>query len=439
MTTEILEKNPAASHWERADMTKEEWEQAVKFDGIDWGWIVMSIGMAIGAGIVFLPVQIGVTGLLVFLISSLIGYPVMYAFQRLYINTLAASPKNQVYADTISGYLGKNWGFLMGIAYFIMLMDTIMTYATTVNNDSGSFLYSFGITGTNLSGNAFYTLVVMVVLVAIASRGEKILFKLQTIMALTILAALLFMGFSFVPSWNLANIAPLPDAGNLIKQVIIMLPFTMTSILFIQSLSPMVMSYRTHYINKEVAWFKSIRAMNISFIILFIVVVFFAVSFNLGTSREMAVIAKEQNISALAMAAGGMDAATVKILSLILALFAILTSFFSNFLGFCESIRGIVLNVLRRFMDEQKINNRVIDKGVVLFSVLFCWAVVAFNLPVLILLSCLGPLIGIIGCIVPVILVYRLSFLHQYKGPVLWAIVFTGLLLIVSPFLNLLQ
>ena len=66
MTTEILEKNPAASHWERADMTKEEWEQAVKFDGIDWGWIVMSIGMAIGAGIVFLPVQIGVTGLLVF-------------------------------------------------------------------------------------------------------------------------------------------------------------------------------------------------------------------------------------------------------------------------------------------------------------------------------------------------------------------------------------
>jgi len=429
----------AATYWEKSGLSKEEWAKATKFDSVDWGWIVMSVGMAIGSGIVFLPIQIGVTGLLVFLLSSIIGYPVMYAFQRLYINTLASTEKNQVYADTITGYLGKNWGFLMGIAYFVMLMDTIMGYATTVNNDSASFLYTFGVTSTNLSANIWYTLVVMVILVAIASRGEKVLFKLQTVMALIILAALLFMGFSFVPKWNLTNIAALPDAVTTIKQVIIMLPFTMTSILFIQSLSPMVMSYRTHFENKQVAWYKSMRAMNISFIVLFVIVFFFALSFNLGTSQEMAIAAKEQNISALAMAAGGVDAATIKIFSLVLALFAILTSFFSNFLGFCESIKGICLNVLRRFMDESKINGKALDKGVVLFCLVFCWVIVAFNIPVLILLSFLGPLIGIIGCIVPAVLVYKVEELHQYKGPVLWAIVLTGLLLIVSPFLNLLQ
>jgi amino acid permease len=92
---------------ERAGMTPDEWKTAVKFDSMDWGWIIMSIGMAIGAGIVFLPVQVGVVGIWVFLISSIIGYPVMYAFQRLFINTLASSPKCEAYADVISGYLGK--------------------------------------------------------------------------------------------------------------------------------------------------------------------------------------------------------------------------------------------------------------------------------------------------------------------------------------------
>ena len=434
------ERNPSSRvPWERAGMTQEEWKQSIRFDETDWGWIVMSVGMAIGSGIVFLPIQIGVTGLLIFLLSALIGYPVMYAFQRLYINTLAASPKNQVYAETISGYLGKNWGFLMGICYFIMLVDTIITYSTVVNNDSATFLYSFGVTSTNLAGNHLYTFVLMAILIFIASRGEKILFKLQTFMALVILAALILMGIRFVPEWNLSNIAPLPDAWTTIKQVIIMLPFTLTSILFIQSLSPMVISYRKHYPNQEVARYKAMRTMNIAFVILFVIVFFFAVSFNLGTSREMALLAKEQNISALAMAAGNMNAATVKILSLLLSLFAILTSFFSNFLGFCESIKGILLNILHRFMNADRIKGATLDKGIVLFSLIFCWACAAFNLPVLLLLAFLGPCIGIIGCLVPTVLVYQVPYLHQYKGPVLWAIVLTGFLLIVSPFLNVLE
>ena len=43
----------------RAGMTESEWREAIKFDSMDTGWVIMSIGMAIGAGIVFLPVQVG--------------------------------------------------------------------------------------------------------------------------------------------------------------------------------------------------------------------------------------------------------------------------------------------------------------------------------------------------------------------------------------------
>ncbi|MCC5464117.1 hypothetical protein [Pelosinus baikalensis] len=94
----------------RAAMTDAEWKAAIRFDATDWGWIIMSIGMAIGAGIVFLPVQVGLMGLWVFLLSSVIGYPAMYLFQKLFINTLAASPECKDYPSVIAGYLERIGG-----------------------------------------------------------------------------------------------------------------------------------------------------------------------------------------------------------------------------------------------------------------------------------------------------------------------------------------
>ena len=102
-------------------MSESEWQEAIKFDSTDVGWVIMSIGMAIGAGIVFLPVQVGLMGLWVFLLSSIVGYPAMYLFQRLFINTLAESPECKDYPSVISGYLGKNWGILLGALYFIKI------------------------------------------------------------------------------------------------------------------------------------------------------------------------------------------------------------------------------------------------------------------------------------------------------------------------------
>ena len=53
-------------------------------------------------------------GLWVFLLSSIIGYPAMYLFQRLFINTLAESPECKDYPSVISRLvrMGKwnKWG-----------------------------------------------------------------------------------------------------------------------------------------------------------------------------------------------------------------------------------------------------------------------------------------------------------------------------------------
>ncbi|EHX2389887.1 hypothetical protein K3U29_001983 [Escherichia coli] len=386
----------------RAGMSESEWREAIKFDSTDTGWVIMSIGMAIGAGIVFLPVQVGLMGLWVFLLSSVIGYPAMYLFQRLFINTLAESPECKDYPSVISGYLGKNWGILLGALYFVMLVIWMFVYSTAITNDSASYLHTFGVTEGLLSDSPFYGLVLICILVAISSRGEKLLFKISTGMVLT------------------------------------KLPFTLTSILFIQTLSPMVISYRSREKSIEVARHKALRAMNIAFGILFVTVFFYAVSFTLAMGHDEAVKAYEQNISALAIAAqfiSGDGAAWVKVVSVILNIFAVMTAFFGVYLGFREATQGIVMNILRRKMPAEKINENLVQRGIMIFAILLAWSAIVLNAPVLSFTSICSPIFGMVGCLIPAWLVYKVPALHKYKGMSLYLIIVTGLLLCVSPFL----
>ncbi len=423
------------THAQKAGMTEAEWKQAIKFDGTDWGWVIMSIGMAIGAGIVFLPVQVGIAGIWIYLLSSVIGYPAMYLFQKLFINTLAAAEKAEDYPSIIAGYLGKNWGFFLGVLYFIMLVIWVFVYSTAITNDSASFLHTFGVTDTVLSDNPFYGLAIICILVALASRGEKLLFKLSTGMVLTKIGVIAILGVIMVQHWDLANFGSFPDFEYLIKQTIIMLPFTLTSILFIQSLSPMVISYRAHNKSIEVARYKAIRAMNIAFGILFVVVFFYAISFNLAMGHDQAVEAYSKNISSLAMAAQGFEGNSVRIMSLVLNIFAVMTAYFSVFLGFREACHGIALNCLRRMMPEERINKGALKFGILIFAVLVSWGAIVLNAPVLSFTSICSPIFGLVGCLIPAYLVYKVPMLHQFKDLSLKIIIFTGILLVISPFL----
>ncbi|TGZ98171.1 amino acid permease [Rodentibacter pneumotropicus] len=420
------------------ELSKAELKAVMKFDATDFGWVIMSIGMAIGAGIVFLPVQVGLMGMWVFLLSSVIGYPAMYLFQRLFINTLAESPKCQDYPSVISGYLGKNWGILLGALYFVMLIIWMFVYSTAITNDSASYLYTFGVTDTLLSENPFYGLILICILVAISSRGEKLLFKLSTFMVLTKLFVVVALGFSMIGMWHLYNIDALPPAGLLIKNAIITLPFTLTSILFIQTLSPMVISYRQKEVNREIARRKALRAMNIAFFILFTAVFFYAVSFTLAMGHEEAVKAYEQNISALAIVAQFFPGSWATYVGMILNIFAVITAFFGVYLGFREATQGIVINLLTRIIPEDRINQNYVQKGIMIAAILLAWGAIVLNAPVLSFTSICSPIFGLVGCLIPSYLVYKVPILHKYKGAALHIIITTGILLCISPFLTFL-
>ncbi len=221
----------------------------------------------------------------------------------------------------------------------------------------------------------------------------------------------------------------------MLKNAIITLPFTLTSILFIQSLSPMVISYRSHEKSIEVARYKATRAMKIAFTILFVIVFFFAVSFTFAINQAEAKHAMGLNISALAMIAHYFPGSSATIVGIVINIFAVVTSFFGVFLAFKEACRGLAMNVLERKFETSKISRELVDKITTVFIILVAWGAVALNLPILSFTSICSPIFGIVGCLIPAYLVYQVPHLHKYKGTATNLIIVTGILLCISPLL----
>jgi serine transporter len=408
-------------------------------DRHDVGWVILSIGMAIGAGIIFLPVQAGLVGFWAFLLSALVAYPSLYLFQRLFVNTLATSPRCADYPGVISGYLGKNWGVLLGLLYFGMLVLWVFIYTTALTNDSASYLRTYGLTETLLSKNPLYPLGLITALIFLASRGEAFLFRVSTLLVLTKLGIVAFLGLCMMRHWDAANIGPFPGGWKLVRGVIVTIPFTLTSVIFLQTLSPMVISYRSGDDPPETARRKALRTMTIAFVVLVVVVFFYASSFTLALRPGEAQSAFRQNISALAIAAQEFPPGAVIVLGIVLNVIALVTAFFGAYLGFEEASRGIALNILGRFLPASRINRRWIDAGLRLFLILVAWGMVQQNVPVLHFTSLSSPIFGLVGCLIPAWLVLRVPHLARYRNAALVVIVITGILLLISPLVNFLR
>ncbi|PXW43895.1 serine transporter [Klebsiella oxytoca] len=411
----------------------------IPFTTYDLGWVVLCIGMAIGAGIIYMPIQAGVKGIWVFVASISLSYPAVYWLQDLYLKTLTQTPACDSYAEIITQYLGKNWGGLLGIAYFLMLLMGILNYAMSLINDSAAYLHSYHITDGFLSKTAWYPLILLGVMVLIANQGERWLFRISGPMIFFKIAVIVFLGAVMIPYWSVSNISAFPPVMAFLRDVLLTLPFTLFSILFVQILNPMNIAYRKLESDPVIASLRAIRATRIAYIVLVVSVLFFAFSFSFAITKEEAASALEQNISALALASQIMPGNLVNILSVTLNIFAILTAFFSIYLGFKEAVVGLAVNMISRISGKDSINRRLLSGVIVVAIVLFLWMWVSFDFSVMLLMQIAGPVFGLVACLIPFYLVKKVPALKNLRAGKNYYVAFYGILLCISPFLKFVE
>ncbi|MBJ4876563.1 hypothetical protein JGF30_25975 [Salmonella enterica subsp. enterica serovar Typhimurium] len=144
-------------------------------------------------------------------------------------------------------------------------------------------------------------------------------------------------------------------------------------------------------------------------------------------------LAYKQNITALALAAKVLPGSLIKIMTVLLNIFAILTAFLGIYLGFQDALKGIVRNIVSRFITVEKINERFLSVFVCAFSVISLWCLVMTRMSIILLNQLSAPLYGIVGCLIPRYLIYKVSLLHDLKGMAVYYIIGIGLMLCFSP------
>ncbi len=275
-------------------------------------------------------------------------------------------------------------------------------YSLSVIFDSASYIRHFGLTDSDLSHSVIYKIIVFSVLVAIASRGEKILFKISGPMVIIKVGIIVILGFIMIPHWNFNNISAFPPMSDFLRDVLLTIPFCFFSAVFIQVLNPMNIAYRRREKDRVMATRMAIRTHRLSYIALISIILFFSFSFTFSISHEEAVSAFEQNISALALATQVIPGNIIHLAATILNIFAVLTAFFGIYLGFHEALKGIILNVLSRKFNIEKISPQILTTGIGVFIVATLVIWVSFRISVLVFFQLGSPLYGIVSCLIPV-------------------------------------
>lgn len=119
------------------------------------------------------------------------------------------------------------------------------------------YLKTFGLTDADPSQSLLYKVAIFAVLVAIASGGERLLFKISGPMVVVKVGIIVVFGFAMIPHWNFANITAFPQASVFFRDVLLTIPFCFFSAVFIQVLNPMNIAYRKR---KQIKYWQPARA-----------------------------------------------------------------------------------------------------------------------------------------------------------------------------------
>ena len=108
-----------------------------RFTRKDRGWMAIFFGTAIGSGILFLPVEASIGGIWVLIAAAVIGYPMVYLSQRLYLSVLADTEKNEDYTNAMQEYVGPKFSMVASFAFFAGMFLSLFSYIIGLSDDLG--------------------------------------------------------------------------------------------------------------------------------------------------------------------------------------------------------------------------------------------------------------------------------------------------------------
>jgi len=384
----------------------------------DTVWMLGLYGTAIGAGVLFLPINAGTGGLLPLIIMTLLAFPMtFFAHRGLTRFVLSGKNPGENITEVVEEHFGTGAGKLITLLYFFAIYPILLVYSVAITNTVDSFLtHQLHLISPPRAVLAFILIVGMM---AIVRFGEKAIVKAMSILVFPFVAALMLLALYLIPQWNGAILDTLSVSGSettgggLWLTLWLAIPVMVFSFNHSPIISSFAVAKRQEY--GEQAASKCSRILACAHIMMVLTVMFFVFSCVLSLSPDNLAEAKAQNISILSYLANHFNAPLIAWMAPIIAIIAITKSFLGHYLGAREGFNGMVIKSLRSKGKSIEINK--LNRITAFFMLATTWIVATLNPSILGMIETLGgPVIAMILFLMPMYAINKVPAMRKYSG-----------------------
>ena len=394
-----------------------------KFNMKDLEWVFVLFGTAIGAGILFLPIQAAISGFIPLVIVTIIIVPIIYTAEKNIGKILLDEKKDFSILQVFDSKFNKPLAIISNIIYFLTCFTVIIAYAVSLPHEFGNALVVYNVTETSLSQAPWFSFLVLFIPIAVMISSRKLMLKLMSFIIYPLIICLLIISFSLIPYWSISNLdIHNVSAKSIIAGFLMVFPILVFSMNFSQAISQMSISYKLNIksmpeIKRKVNKNLFLGTLAISFFTLF-----FIYSCILAIDSKTIAEAATKNISAVSVISSKFEIGFIHYIGPIIAVAAILSSFLGVFLGtlesFNEGIRQLV-GALNPGAHKKLTRHRLnITSSIIIFIIL--WVIAVFNLKIMLILGmltapCIAALIFLLPAVYRIYTTRKINFKENFS------------------------
>ncbi|MGF7433741.1 HAAAP family serine/threonine permease [Pasteurella bettyae] len=385
-----------------------------KWSKFDITWMLNLFGTAVGAGVLFLPINAGMGGFWPLVLMAIFVGPMTYlAHQGLSRFVLSSSKPGSDITEVVEEHFGKTAGKLITLLYFFAIFPILLIYGNGITNTIDSFIVNqLGLPSPN---RVILSFVLIASLISVMLMNEKVMLKLTELLVYPLVFILFALSIYLIPEWNTSMLSQLPTTGDFIKALWITIPVLVFSFNHSPAISAFSQSQQREYQDPELAEKHASKTLKGAATILLVFVMFFVFSCVLTLTPEELVAAKAQNISILSFLANKFDNPYISYLGPLVAFLAITSSFFGHYLGAREGLEGLYIKLQGE--NAKSINRKKLNYGAAIFFLFTLWGVAIINPSILGLIESLGgPIIAMILFIMPMYAIRNVPAMKRYQG-----------------------
>lgn len=391
-----------------ATSTLSDWRKS------DTMWMLGLYGTAIGAGVLFLPINAGIGGLIPLVIMALLAFPMTFFAHRGLCRFVLSGRGDKDITGVVEEHFGTGAGSLLTLLYFFAIYPILLVYSVAITNTVESFVTHQ--LHLNAPPRALLSLILILGLMTIVRFGKELIVKTMSVLVYPFVIVLMALALFLIPHWNSAlfHHVSVGSGKGLWMTLWLAIPVMVFSFNHSPIISAFAVAKRQEY--GEGAEEKCSRILARSHLMMVITVMFFVFSCVLSLSPENLAEAKEQNISILSYLANHFDTPLMAWLAPVIAMVAITKSFLGHYLGAREGFNGLIV----KFMGKNKAPaEHKLNRITAVFMFFTTWFVATKNPSILGLIETLGgPVIAVLLFLMPMYAINKVPAMRQYSGKI---------------------